>query len=106
LHVSLLSILAGYARGNSSRLVLVGGVSLRLDRPTINDLEADAYDTGEGVLPAITGGIDVLHPLFSRTQLLIGGLYTFNERDERLQYLGIGPHILRAGAGIRFTLSK
>jgi len=102
---SLLSILAGYAKGESTRLVLLGGISLRLDRPTINDVEAEEYDNGETVLPAFTGGVDVLHPLSSRVKLLISGRYTYNERDTRQQYLGIGPHVIRAGAGIRIKLN-
>jgi hypothetical protein len=102
---SLLSVLVGYARGKSTRLMFVGGLSLRLDRPTIDDAEAERYDNDDGVLPVFTGGVDVLHPLSSRTQLVISGRYSMNERDTRQQYLGVGPHIVRAGAGIRITLN-
>jgi len=98
---SLVSVLAGYAIGRSTRVMLLAGISVRLDRPTIDGVEAEKYDSDEGVLPAITGGVDVLHPLSSRVQFVINGRYTFNERDTRQQYLGIGTHIIRAGAGIR-----
>ena len=37
--------------------------------------------------------------------VVITGRYTFNQRDTRLQYLGIGPHIIRAGAGLRIKLN-
>ena len=104
LHDSLLSFLAGYATGGSTRLVFLGGVSLRLDRPTIDDVEAEDYENDEEVMPAITGGVDLIHPVSSRVQVLITGRYTFNERDLRQQYLGIGPHIIRAGAGVRIKL--
>jgi len=102
---SLLNFLAGYATGRSTRIVFLGGVSLRLDRPTIDDVEAEDYENDESVLPALTGGVDILHPLSTHVQLLITSRYTFNERDVRLQYLGIGPHIIRAGAGIRIKLN-
>ena len=105
LHNSLLSVLFGYATGDSTKLIFVGGVGLRLDRPTINGVEAEHYDSGEREFPPVTGGVDVLHPLSSRAQLVIGGRYTFNERDERQQYLGIGPHAIRAGAGIRIRVN-
>lgn len=86
---------------------LVGAISLRLDRATINDVEAEEYTTaGESVLPVgLTGGVDVLTPLASRVQMVFTARYTFNHRDERLQYLGIGPHIIRSGAGIRIRLN-
>jgi hypothetical protein len=104
---SLLSILGGYATRGSTRVAFLGGVSLRLDRATINDVEAEEYTTtGESVLPVgLTGGIDVLTPLASRVHMVFTARYTFNQRDERLQYLGIGPHIIRAGAGIRIRLN-
>jgi hypothetical protein len=107
LHDSLFSVLAGYATRGSTRIALLGGVSLRLDRATINDVEAEEYTTtGESVLRAgLTGGVDVLTPLASRVQMVFTARYTFNQRDERLQYLGIGPHIIRAGAGIRIRLN-
>jgi len=105
---SLASVLAGYARGGATRLVFLGGVSFRLDRATINDVEAEdyrVYGTGEKVLPALTAGVDFLSPLSPRVSLSIGGRYTFNQRDERLEYLGIGSHIIRGTAGIRIKLN-
>jgi len=105
LHDSVLSVLFGYARGESTKVIFLGGVGLRLDRPTINDVEAEHYDVSEKEFPAVTGGVDLLHPLSARAQLVITGRYTFNERDTRQQYLGIGPHVIRAGAGIRIRLN-
>jgi hypothetical protein len=102
---SLVSVLAGYATGGSTKVVMQGGISFRLNRPTIDGVDAERYDNDEDVMPALTGGIDLIHPFESRVQLLITGRYTFNERDTRLQYLGIGPHIIRAGAGIRIKLN-
>ena len=40
-----------------------------------------------------------------RAELVIGARYTYNDRRERLQYLGIGPHVIRAGAGVRVRLN-
>jgi hypothetical protein len=101
---SLLSFLAGYATGGSTRVVFLGGLSLRRNRPTMDDVELEDYENDEDVLPAITGGVDLFHPLSSHVQLVVTGRYTYNERDLRQQYLGIGPHIIRAGAGIRIKL--
>lgn len=102
---SLLSFLAGYATGGSTRVVFLGGLSLRRDRPTIDGVEAQQYDNDEGVMPAITGGVDLLHPMSSHVQLIVTGRYTLNQRDTREQYLGIGPYIIRAGAGLRVKLN-
>jgi hypothetical protein len=105
---SLFSVLAGYATSGPTRVMFLFGLSSRLDRATIEDIEADNYrDYGieEKPLPVLTGGVTLLRPLSSRTQLVINGRYSFNERDERLQYLGIGPHIIRGGVGIRIRLN-
>lgn len=105
LHDSLLSVLAGYAVGGSQHVVFLGGISFRVDRPTIDEEEAEDYDNDDAVMPALTGGVDIVQPLSSRVQLLLSGRYTYNQRDLRLQYLGIGPHMLRGGAGLRVTLN-
>jgi hypothetical protein len=105
LHDSLLSAFIGYATRGSPRVVLLGGISARLDRPTIDDVEAEQYENDEGVAPAFTGGVDVLAPLSSRAQLVIGARYTYNQRDTRQQYLGIGADILRVGVGVRVRLN-
>jgi hypothetical protein len=102
---SLLHLMAGYATKGATRTVFIGGVSFKLDRATINDAEAEEYETDPASSVAFTGGIDVLHRLSDRTELQITGRYTFNPRDTRLQYLGIGPHIIRAGVGLRIRLS-
>ena len=39
------------------------------------------------------------------TALSIGARYSFVDRPENHQYLGIGPHVLRIGAGIRVKLN-
>jgi hypothetical protein len=71
LHDSLLTVLAGYAKGGSTKVVFLGGISVRLDRPTIDDVEAEDYENDEGVLPPLTGGVDVIHSVSSRAQVLI-----------------------------------
>ena len=102
---SMLSILAGYATSGSTRIVFLGGVGARLDRTTIDGVEQEKYDNDEGEMLPLTGGVDWLRPLSSRAQLVISGRYTYNERHTRLQYLGIGPHVIRAGAGVRIRLN-
>jgi hypothetical protein len=102
---SMLSILAGYATSGSTRIAFLGG-GARLDRTTIDGVEAEKYDNDEeGELLPITGGVDVMRSLSSRAQFVISGRYTYNQRHTRLQYLGIGPHVIRAGAGVRIRLN-
>jgi hypothetical protein len=103
---SMIGILAGYATSGSTRIAFLGGVGARLDRTTIDGVEAEKYDNDEeGELLPITGGVDVMRSLSSRAQFVISGRYTYNQRHTRLQYLGIGPHIIRAGAGVRIRLN-
>ena len=102
---SLLHVMAGYATHGATRTVFLGGVSIKLDRATIDDVEAEEYETDPASPLAFTGGIDVLRRLADRADLLITGRYTFNPRDTRLQYLGIGPHIIRAGVGVRIRIN-
>ena len=104
-HDSTLSVLAGYATAGRTRAVFLAGVSAKLDRTTIDGVDREKYDTEETQLVGLTGGIDLLHPLSSRVQLAINARYTFNERHLTLQYLGIGPHVIRAGAGVRIRLN-
>lgn len=104
LHDSLLTAFVGYAAGSSTQVVILGGASFRLDRPTIDDVEAEPYDD-EDKRPAPTGGIDILSNISSRARFVISARYTANVPDTRLQYLGIGPHILRGGVGIRIKLN-
>jgi hypothetical protein len=102
---SLLQVMAGYATKGPTRLIFLGGAAFRLDRATIDGVEAEEYETDAASPVAFTGGMDLLHRLTERTDLLVTGRYTFNPRDTRLQYLGIGAHIIRAGVGLRFRIN-
>lgn len=102
---SYLSVLLGYATSGTTRLILLGGMSARLGLTTINGDDAEEFNSGEDKMWPLTGGIDIVRPLASRVQLLISGRYTHNVRSNRLQQLGIGPHVIRAGAGIRVRLN-
>jgi hypothetical protein len=103
---SLLHVMAGYAATDGAiRTVFLGGVSFKLDRATINDVEAEEYQVDPPAPVAFTGGVDVMRRLAARTDLLFSGRYTFNPRDTRLQYLGIGAHIIRAGVGLRIRIN-
>jgi len=108
LHDSLLSGLVGYAwSARTTRMVILGGLSARLDEPTIDGEPRDPLDAeGEERLPFVpTGGVDLLKSLNSRTAFIVGGRYCFVDRPENHRYLGIGPHVLRVAAGIRVRIN-
>jgi hypothetical protein len=54
---------------------------------------------------ALTGGADLLQRLSARASLVIGARYSYIGRHERLEYLGIGTHVLRAGVGVRVRIN-
>lgn len=113
LNDSLLSGLVGYGKTTGrTRALFLGGIGLILDSPTVDGVPQTIQDPPDGStlgaatnFPlAVTGGIDVLRTLGTRTTLVVGGRYAFVER-KNLNYLGIGPHVLRIGAGIRVRIN-
>jgi hypothetical protein len=99
---SLLSGLAGVALSSGrTRFQLLGGVSARLDDPTIDDVPRD----DDGLPVALTGGLDLLQSVSERAALVFGARYSYAERAETHQYLGIGPHVLRIAVGVRVRLN-
>ena len=108
LHDSLLFALTGYAIGSGpTRIRLVGGVAYRLDRPTVDNERRDDFGRDQDHLfpLAPTGGVDIMRSIGTRAALFLTARYTYLERDESLQYLGIGAHVLRAGGGLRVKLN-
>ena len=107
LHDSLLSGLVGYAWSNgNTRMIILAGASAKLDEPTIDGTPREPFEVGDEPFPLVpSGGIDVLQSLNSRTAVIIGARYSFIDRAENHQYLGIGPHVLRVAAGIRVRLN-
>lgn len=106
LHDSLLSGLVGYAwSAGRTRVVVLGGLGVKLDEPTIDGEPREPFEVGDEPLPFVpTGGLDVLQPLNSRTAFIAGARYSYIDRAENHRYLGIGGHVLRLGAGIRVRL--
>lgn len=107
LHDSLLSGLIGYATTGPTRIVVLAGLGVVLDDPTINGEPRKAFSEGreQGPPVALTGGVDVHRPFNGRAALLFGVRYSYAERAETHRYLGIGPHLLRASVGIRLRLN-
>jgi hypothetical protein len=108
LHDSLVSGLIGYATsGADTRVVVLGGLSAKLDNPTINDEPREPYESEDkkGLPVVLTGGVDLFHALGSRASLVIGARYSLVDRPENHIYLGIGPHVLRVTAGVRVRLN-
>ena len=105
---SLLTGLIGYSTGaGNTRVQFLGGVSARLDLPTIDGepVDPDRSNKNPALPIVLSTGIDLLQTLNRRTALVIGARYSFNDRHEIHQYLGIGPHILRVAGGIRIRLN-
>jgi hypothetical protein len=79
----LLSGLIGYAwSARATRVVILGGLSAKLDEPTIDGEPREPFDVeGEERLRFVpTGGADLLKSLNSRTALIVGGRYSFVDR--------------------------
>jgi hypothetical protein len=53
----------------------------------------------------LTGGGDMWRWLGARSSLVVSGRYAFAERDINLVFLGIGPHLLRIGVGLRVRIN-
>jgi hypothetical protein len=105
---SLLSGLAGYVAGTgTTRVMILGGVSAKLDLPTVDGVEREDLESeDENTFPLVfTGGVDVIRALSGRVSLTFGARYSFIDRKVSLQYLGIGRDVLRAGVGIRVRLN-
>jgi len=108
LHDSLLSGLIGYATsGGQTRVQILGGLSAKLDVPTVDDVSRDeAFSTVDDEFPwVITSGVDVRREMSNRVALVVGARYSFIDRRTSYQYLGIGPHVLRATVGLRLRVN-
>ena len=92
----MLSGLVGYAESaGRARALWLGGRSMVLGSPTV-----DGVARGSGSTFAFTGGLDIHLMLGGRAALIIGGRYSrVQGRPQRS--LGIGPHVMRIGMGIR-----
>lgn len=98
---SLLNGLVGYAvSAGPTRLLMLGGLGIRLDEPTVDGVtrESDASSL------VFTGGLDVVQDLGRRMGLVFTGRYSIVRRGS-LDFLGVGPQVLRVGAGIRVRLN-
>ena len=100
-----LNVLLGYATPGTTRILLLGGMSARFSRTRINGDDAEAFSSDDDEMWPLTGGVDVVRPIASRAQFLITGRYTYNARSTRLTQLGIGPHVIRGGVGLRIRLN-
>ena len=105
---SLVSGLVGFslATGRTSTY-LRAGAGVVIGAPTVNGVEVmESAGDGSSHLPlALTGGVDVRRGLSPRASLIITARYAFLARDESLRFLGIGPHLLRFGGGVRVRLN-
>jgi hypothetical protein len=105
---SLLSGLVGYAirRSGQTRAIVLFGLALRLDDPRIDHTTGDTVvDAEDDSRFALTGGFDVLRPLSPRLSVTGGVRYALIPRSRQHQYLGIGPHLIRGGVGLRFAIN-
>ena len=107
LHDSLLTALGGVSfESGQTRVLVLGGLGARLDSPTIDGEPREAtetnHDRGWPVVP--TGGLELQRSFHVRASAIFGVRYAFNDRAANHRYLGIGPHILRIGAGIRVRI--
>ena len=102
---SYLSAMLGYATKGTTRLVFFGGLSARLGLTTINGEDAERFQGEDDEMWPVTGGMDIVRPIASRAQFVITGRYTYDRRSSRLTQLGIGPHVIRGGVGVRIRVN-
>jgi hypothetical protein len=106
LHDSLLSFLGGWWIGSGdTRLEILAGASARLDLPTIDGFEIIVPDDESAFPFAPIGGVDVHKLLSRRASLFVSARYAYLDREENIRYLGVGPHVLRVGGGVRVRLN-
>jgi hypothetical protein len=103
---TLLSILPG-ARWHAGGAVLEvkGGVSFMFGEPTRDGepvSESVEYEAGTF---AATAGFDAVFPLTTRISLVPSFRYSLAERNNDVDYVGLGSHITRAGIGLRVKLT-
>lgn len=106
---SLLTALAGMAAGPPTRRIQVlAGVGRILGSPSLLDVQSATAPGGSLDSPgrlAVTGGIDVMQRLSDRLALVADVRYSHLQRSKAASEIGIGPHVLRAGVGVRIRLT-
>ena len=110
LHDRLVTGLAGVALARGGiEYRLLGGASWRLDDPTLggapvagnpDDAEDDVRRLG------VTGGFDIASSAARRVSPYLAVRYALVDRRRREQELGIGPHVMRVGFGLRIALGE
>lgn len=96
LNDSLVAGLAGYSitRG-PTRVLLLGGGGAALHSLRLDD-EPDSFDPHL----MFTGGVDVMRLFGTRAAFLLGGRYSFVDRNSNI----LGGHVFRVAAGIRIRM--
>lgn len=107
LNDSMIGALLGYSmRRATTQVQVLGGAYWLLDRPTVNGVPLADGSGDDADFPwSLGGGLDVLFAVGPRTALVVGGRYTYLQRYQNWRYLGIGPHVARAGVGVRIRLN-
>lgn len=101
---TLVSVLPGvHVRLSPSGAALEpkGGFSLRLGTTT----RGGTVPEDAGSL-ALTAGLDAVLPISARIALVPAFRYSYVARGDGGMYLGLSPHGLRIGAGVRFGLRR
>jgi hypothetical protein len=106
LHDTIVSALIGQAvTSGRTRFEFVAGVGMVIDSPMAGDIDIYEHGGDDPSRFVLTGGIDMLHPVGSRAGFTLTARYSHLGRIEQAQYLGIGPHIFRFGAGLRVKVN-
>ena len=101
---SLVSGLVGVSAASRNPMALfVAGLSWVLDAPTVNDVPRDP-GRARGRL-GFGGGVDVSQSARQRIALVGSVRYWIVPRQQLAKQIGVGPQIIRIGAGIRVRLT-
>jgi hypothetical protein len=108
---SVLSLLAGPVWSSpKASIAALAGLSFVPRQPQQNGVSIDTWpdpaaNEGKGLIAFTTGAL-VYGPRTGRVGLVASAKYSLLPRTRRAQELGVGPHVIRFGAGVRVRLTR
>jgi len=108
---ALFSFLAGASTWSSPKATFsaLAGLSILHGQPRQNGVPVDVQgvpgDEDQGAI-AFTAGADFARTIGRRIDFVAGARYSVLPRSQRAKEVGVGPHMLRFGGGVRIRLTE